>query len=95
MNALHVSPWHFSLISRSSWPILHRSKTGPSGTRGGLDMAVILGVAKRTPVSSANLVPVQPASLVTRVAAALRRGADRRFTEQLVQIERTGRAGAF
>jgi hypothetical protein len=58
-------------------------------------MAVILGAVKRTNISPANVVPMRPVSLMTWVAAALQRGADARFTEQLAQIERTGRAGAF
>ncbi|MBP1181561.1 hypothetical protein [Methylobacterium sp. PvR107] len=58
-------------------------------------MAVLLGIVKRPHVSPANVLPMQPASLMARVVAALRRGADRRFTEQLALVERTGRAGAF
>jgi hypothetical protein len=95
MSLLHVSWRHFSLTASSSLRHIALQQDRAIGARSGVVMAVILGVVKRTNAPSANVFPMQPASLMARVAAALRRGADRRFTEQLAQVERTGRAGAF
>ncbi|MDQ0524231.1 hypothetical protein [Methylobacterium gregans] len=58
-------------------------------------MAVVLEIAKNLRSRHAKIVQGRQVFLKAWLAAALRRGADRRFAEQLDQIERTGRAGAF